>query len=731
MRYKISRAIAIAAGTALSASFAHAKCVNCPPIVPFTFGPNFTGTVGMPDSPRNPPDTMGAVGPTAVVELNNLQFSVYDKLGQGLLHSSLNDFWKAAGVTPLGDGAYDPRILYDKQSGRWIAVSADNLNGTVGNFGPNNVLVAVSNSSDPQGAWSGQSIAANRPGGATGLVWADFPRLGVTKDRVTIAADMYTVGQEGSIDLNAANVFSIPKVSLLAGQLSGLQTFVDAAAFGPAASQPVVDFDFGLTMKPQGGFQPPPPSVQPLIRESTQGIVRRDLVGIDAFSGSLGNAVSMVADATASFSAPMKAPQKGSSVSIAAYPDTRYTSSVVLQNGEFWAVRAINGHNGLAQLLWIRASKATNQVIQSGLISVGTLALYDPSIAINKSGDVVIGYSGSGPNASVGSYVVVGATVNGVTQFGALTNVAAGGGVYERGVDPSSQAARWGDYSATVVDPQDDLAFWTFQEFAPSKDTFATRVTEMSPLRLVALPKNVFTVQEIQNVSGQEANGLILASPESLRDVGVRGVELTGAVGSDGKVRVTFLPGTFGRPVADRGTLLVALDGPGGLHGVGADALSFTQDGVVLADGVEAIGTPPTIGVDRLTGDTFADFFNPNDFELHLSDVELLTGIDDSHLDLNDFFQPTGQQLANVPNSFDLFPHQTYRLSFGDLSFLPGTYALAMAHVGATDDPDHVFLVAAASDFSVPEPPTLFLIGLCIAGWAFVPVWRGRGRGEV
>jgi hypothetical protein len=33
---------------------------------------------------------------------------------------------------------------------------------------------------------------------------------------------------------------------------------------------------------------------------------------------------------------------------------------------------------------------------------------------------------------------------------------------------------RWGDYSATVVDPINDLDFWTLQEYASSQDLCST-----------------------------------------------------------------------------------------------------------------------------------------------------------------------------------------------------------------------------------------------------------------
>jgi hypothetical protein len=47
--------------------------------------------------------------------------------------------------------------------------------------------------------------------------------------------------------------------------------------------------------------------------------------------------------------------------------------------------------------------------------------------------------------------------------------------------DYGQGSVRWGDYSATVVDPSDDLTFWTLQEYAetdvgsgPSDDRWGT-----------------------------------------------------------------------------------------------------------------------------------------------------------------------------------------------------------------------------------------------------------------
>ncbi|HXD40094.1 MAG TPA: hypothetical protein VN649_06000, partial [Ramlibacter sp.] len=46
-------------------------------------------------------------------------------------------------------------------------------------------------------------------------------------------------------------------------------------------------------------------------------------------------------------------------------------------------------------------------------------------------------------------------------------------------VTGGSPTARWGDYSATVVDPRHPLRFWTFQEWPSAQDVWSTQITEL------------------------------------------------------------------------------------------------------------------------------------------------------------------------------------------------------------------------------------------------------------
>ena len=158
--------------------------------------------------------------------------------------------------------------------------------------------------------------------------------------------------------------------------------------------------------------------------------------------------------------------------------DNRFSGNVVLQDGSLWGVRTVDVDGTLAGLQWFEIDEATDTILQSGTISDDNLSLYFPSIAVNDFGDVVIGFSGSDANTPVSSYYIIGETTSGVTTFGDITLSQAGNGTYER-LDGSDRN-RWGDYSATVVDPSHEGTFWTFQEFVDGNHNWAVQITEIT-----------------------------------------------------------------------------------------------------------------------------------------------------------------------------------------------------------------------------------------------------------
>ena len=104
-------------------------------------------------------------------------------------------------------------------------------------------------------------------------------------------------------------------------------------------------------------------------------------------------------------------------------------------------------------------------VLQSGTLDGGAdVHYFFPSIAVNMNDDAALGFS----HSHSGIYVTAAVTGRqGTDPPGAMdpiTTIKAGEDSYVK--DFGSGRVRWGDYSATVVDPADDTTFWTIQEYA-------------------------------------------------------------------------------------------------------------------------------------------------------------------------------------------------------------------------------------------------------------------------
>jgi hypothetical protein len=82
----------------------------------------------------------------------------------------------------------------------------------------------------------------------------------------------------------------------------------------------------------------------------------------------------------------------------------------------------------------------------------------------------------------VGSYAFVGETINGVTTFGPPLLLKAGTASYKN-TAASYGATRWGDYSATSLDPSDPTRFWTIQMVPSAPQVYFTQITEVRAVK--------------------------------------------------------------------------------------------------------------------------------------------------------------------------------------------------------------------------------------------------------
>lgn len=440
---------------ALLASTLHAQVI----------GQNFTGYVRTPTGSFIPPDTMGAVGPNHFVELINGSYRVYDKFGVNnpngtrtpLFSSSLNAFWSNAGVAPQ-NFAFDPRIVYDPFSQRFFAAAVDNSRNA------NRFLVAVSNSTNPLGGWKAFGIDSD----AANQRWADFPTLGLGSDGLFLSANMFPISnpQIGQ----RTTVVALPKADLLAAlpTAANARLFEDVATLVGFSAQPVVNRDNTSTAAflSMAGALRRGDFTGPIATGTLTGPIITDF-------GSLG--IPPEADQPDNFATGTQTP-KGNIHTL----DDRLSASVVLQGGIFWGIQTTDD-GGRAALQWFKIRESDNTLLQSGVISDPNLAFYYGSIAVNEFGDVVIGASGSSATQFVSCYAFVGdsagGSVSGTTTFGSPTLLKAGVDDYE--VLDGSGRNRWGDYSATAVDPSDPFSFWTIQEFVSADNQYSLQVTQI------------------------------------------------------------------------------------------------------------------------------------------------------------------------------------------------------------------------------------------------------------
>ncbi|HYZ64466.1 MAG TPA: hypothetical protein VE650_18605 [Acetobacteraceae bacterium] len=422
---------------------------NDAPIV--TIGANFAGASNL--DLEFIPDTDGAVGPDQFVELLNGSYRVYDKQGDVLQQEMLSDFWTAAGVTPT-DFPFDPRVLYDPTVQRWFATSGDGGRSPDSHF-----LLAVSKTSDPTQGWQGVSIRSD----PTGRSWSDFPTLGVNQDGVYLSAAMSPVHHVPEY----SRIIAIPKADLLGdtpsvanatafSSFDANPSFIDsnrrqpAVAFQSAGDEPLLSLDAPFVLGD--------PPVTHLKVSSIDGPITAPTLDTND---------RLIDVPPASF--PSAAAQKGTS-QLLEVGSAMFRGSAVLVDGDLYAVQHILAvADGHLAVRWFEIGDPLGSpvVLDSGVIQAPDMDFYDASIAVNSLGEAVIGFSGSGPDTYASAYAVAGTRdAAGHLVFGDPILLKAGVAPYV------ADGERWGDYSATTVDPTDPAHFWTIQEWAAAGQTF-------------------------------------------------------------------------------------------------------------------------------------------------------------------------------------------------------------------------------------------------------------------
>jgi len=420
------------------------------------------------DSSALPPDASLGVSTNHIVELINGRFTVFRRPTLGRLETMTDlAFWQNAGITfPSGVLPTDPRVVFDTASARWFASMVDTPPTS------NRFMLAVSASADPTGTWHATAFPADPINGD----FADFPTFGLDANGVYLCGDLF---QSDNSPIGSTLV-AIPKNDLLGTSLSieGMTSFgaldyftfgsilQPAVTLGPASTSETV-----LSMGDLGyDFQP----------HST--LVEFPVQNVTSPGAAVLGAVSTID--VPPYSIPINPWQLGASTNNIDDGDARM-SAMVYRVGDLLYATHSTQVNNRAAIQWFIINAVNFSVVDTGIISDPVLDLFFPSIAANASGTVVLAFNGSSRTNFISSYALLGEPINGRLSFGNFILLKAGAAGYRVNAT-ADNPNRWGDYSATTVDPVDPTHFWTLTMYPSSSTAWSTQITELiaAPLLL-------------------------------------------------------------------------------------------------------------------------------------------------------------------------------------------------------------------------------------------------------
>ena len=407
---------------------------------------------GADDGSVTPPDTQGTVGPNHLMAVLNSNVTIETRTGVVISSIPIASFWSRLGGI---SEAFDPRVLFDAYAGRWIISSGANAASPTAY-----VLIGVSQTNDPTGAWNLYKVSVD----ANGASWADYPTLGFNGDWVVLQTNVFTVSQGGYV---GSYIYAFDKADLYAGGAGQYTVFHDSTGF---TDYPAVTHDNTL-------------ATEYLVRNwsGASGTLR-----VSTITGSIGAEVLTTGAAfpTASkgwqdSAAENFAPQLGSTARIDTDDDR--IENCVYRNGSLWAAQTVyfpaTGTPTRSSAQWWQINTASGSV---GVVQqlgrrddpTGQFDYAYPTLDVNANDDMMIGYSRFGASQYASANYSFRRHTDAPNTLEPDTVFKAGEAPYFK--DFGTGDNRWGDYSNVAVDPINDLDLWTIQEYAGTGNTWGT-----------------------------------------------------------------------------------------------------------------------------------------------------------------------------------------------------------------------------------------------------------------
>ena len=424
-----------------------------------------------------PPDPVAGVGPNHIVVMANSRYAVYTKTGAPLVGpANINTLWSGFGGACQNENAGDPIVIYDARADRWLLTQFTAAGPTYFN------CVAISTTGDPTGTYFRYAIS-------TGSNFPDYPKYGTWTNAYLIS----TREQSGGSDVGIG-AYALNRAQMIAGNPS--PTVIGFIA--PPGATPYRAGNGLLPADIDGFTEPPPGSPAYFIGTQDNGGplgAPSDAINLWKF------VINFTTPASSTFTLtntiPVAAfdsmfpctpgsrdciPQPGTTTKIdhlgyrqrplfrAAYRNFGSHESIVTN-------QSVEASAGISGIRWweLRSPNSSPTIFQQGTYAPGVsdgIHRWMGSIAMDREGNIGLGYSVS--NTSV----FPGIRYTGRLAGDPLGTMPQGEGIIVNGGGSQTGSARWGDYTAMVIDPTDDATFWYVNQYYPvtSSSTWRLRV---------------------------------------------------------------------------------------------------------------------------------------------------------------------------------------------------------------------------------------------------------------
>jgi hypothetical protein len=416
------------------------------PLMPSTSA-NFNG-IGENACNCVPSDPSGAAGPSQYVEVANTDLAVYSKTGTALLGpEATNTLWSGFGGGCETNNNGDGTVLFDTLSQRWV-VQQFSVSTT-----PYLDCVAVSETSDATGKWHRYSFQYEK--------FPDYPKMGVWPDAYYASFNLFSGNTFAGAEACAFN-----RAKMLNGEAASQQCFVGTEKGGASLLPATLD----------GTTQPPSGEPEWFVALSP---TEAKALAYWKFHVDWSN------PANTTFTGPTNLPVEAFSEACgggACIPQAETSNQLDSLGDRLMfrlAYRNFGGHESMVVahsvtagssvgMRWyeLRPSSGSLTVYQQGTYAPDSVYRWMGSIAMDKSGDMALGYSVSSsslhPQIRYTGRLV--GDPSGTMPQGEAT-------LYE-GTGSQTSYVRWGDYTEMSVDPSDDCTFWYVNEYEPSNGSF-------------------------------------------------------------------------------------------------------------------------------------------------------------------------------------------------------------------------------------------------------------------